>query len=135
MRELAQLFTLVFSEPPYRERWSIEEAAAYLTRFLEMDPSGCFIASDGDAIAGAILGYTYPWRSIPNYFIQELFVERTRRGEGIGRQLVHHVVAQHGKSAGISLIANEESQAARFYESLGLRQHETNRFYFGTVRA
>ena len=72
LRGMAQLFALVFAEPPYREHWSIEEAAAYLTRFLEMDPSSCFVATDGDAIVGAILGYTYPWRSAPNYFIQEL---------------------------------------------------------------
>ena len=134
MVELAQLFTLAFGEPPYRERWTVEAAAAYLTKFLEMDPGSCFIATGGSEIVGAIFGYTYPWRSGVNYFIQELFVHERRRREGIGRQLVRHVVRQHGKSAAVSLIANERSQAARFYESLGLQQHKTYKFYCGMVR-
>lgn len=133
LAELAQLYTAVFSEPPYTERWSIEHATAYLARFMEMDPGGCLAATDGGVIVGAIFGYTYPWQSEPNYSIQELFVRAGRRGDGIGRQLIHHVVRQHGGNMGVALITDERTQAVSFYEGLGLRRHKTNRFYCGTI--
>lgn len=134
LHKLAALFTRVFNEPPYLEHWSIPQAAAYLGRFLDIDPNGCLIAIDDRETVGAIIGYTYSWRSELNYFVQELFVHQGRRKEGIGRRLVHHAILQHGKSATVSLIANERSKAARFYESLGLQQHKTYKFYCGTVR-
>ena len=134
LAELAELFITVFSEPPYTERWSTEQAMAYLARFMGMDPGSCLVAADGELIVGAILGYTYPWQSEPNYAIQELFVREGRRGEGIGKQLVYHVVRQHGGSLGVSLITDETTPAVGFYEGLGLRRHATNRFYCGTVK-
>ena len=66
--------------------------------------------------------------------MQELFVEADRRRSGHGRKLVRHLLDGLGESGtSMSLIANEATPAAAFYQELGLRQHRYYKFYCGTV--
>ena len=58
-----------------------------------------------------------------------------RRRSGHGRRLVRHLLDKIGESkVSMSLIANEATPAAAFYEELGLRQHRYYKFYCGTVK-
>lgn len=136
LEDCARLFREVFAEPPYRESWSAAQALDYLERFWRFDPEHCLLALDGEEVAGAMFGYCYPWRNRVNYYIQELFVRADRRRSGRGRGLIRHLLdSLGGTRASISLIANRTTPAARFYEALGLRQHQRYKFYTGTVRA
>ncbi|MBN1343331.1 MAG: hypothetical protein JXQ73_11660, partial [Phycisphaerae bacterium] len=54
---------------------------------------------------------------------------------GVGSSLIRSAVRQFGPETSVSLIANEASPAARFYESLGLAQHRFYKFYCGQVEA
>jgi ribosomal protein S18 acetylase RimI-like enzyme len=92
------------------------------------------VALEGDDVVGAMFGYCYPWQDRINYYMQELFVEADRRRSGHGRNLVRHLLARLGESdASMSLIANEATPAAAFYQELGLRRHRYYKFYYGTV--
>ena len=130
----ARLFVKVFSEWPYEESWRVAQAYHYLGRFWRFDPGHCLVAVENDNVVGAMFGYSYPWQDRINYYMQELFVEPDRRRSGHGRSLVRHLLDTLGESdASVSLIANEATPAAAFYQELGLRQHRYYKFYCGTV--
>ena len=136
LEDCARLFVEVFAEPPYRESWSASRALAYLDRFYRFDPDHCLLALDGEDVIGALFGYCYPWRDRVNYYIQEFFVRAGRRRSGHGRRLIRHLLdTLEDTEASISLIANEATPAAAFYEELGLRQHRYFKFYAGRVGA
>ena len=126
----------MFAETPYNESWSVPRALDYLDRFWRFDPDHCLLACDGEDVIGAMFGYCYPLRNRINYYIQELFVDSGRRRSGHGRRLVRHLLDTLGDAkVSISLIANEATPAAAFYEELGLRQHRYFKLYVGTANA
>ena len=132
LEDCARLFAEVFAEAPYRESWSVPRALDYLERFWRFDPDHCLLALDGEEVIGALFGYCYPWRDRVNYYVQELFVHADRRRSAHGRGLVRHLLDSLGEAdVSISLIANETTPAAAFYEELGLRQHRYFKFYAG----
>jgi ribosomal protein S18 acetylase RimI-like enzyme len=128
------LFVEVFAEPPYQEEWNFRDARAYLERFWRLSPEECFVAMNNQKIEGALFGYSYPWQGGRNYYVHELFVYKTNRRRGLGRSLIEHAVENSGPGTTVSLIANEQSAAAKFYEKLGLSQHPYYKFYCGRVR-
>jgi ribosomal protein S18 acetylase RimI-like enzyme len=130
----AKLFLSVFAEPPYEEHWEYGEAVEYLGKFLAFDPDNCYVAVADGAAIGMVLGYRYPWRSRTEYHIQELFVACEHRRRGIGRGLVEQVVRGLGGDVLVALVANERTEAARFYEALGITPHPEYRFYCGRLR-
>ena len=135
LRDCARLFVKVFSEWPYEESWSVTQAHHYLSRFWKFDPEHCLLVLEKDDLIGAMFGYCYPWQDRINYYMQELFIESDRRRSGHGRRLVLHLLDKIGESnVSMSLIANEATPAAAFYEELGLRQHRYYKFYCGTVK-
>ena len=134
LEDCARLFVEVFAEPPYRESWSVSRAREYLDRFWRFDPDRCLLTLEGEEVIGALFGYRYPWRDRINYYIQELFVRSDGRRSGHGRRLICHLLdTLEDTEASISLIANEATPAAAFYEELGLRQHRYFKFYAGRV--
>jgi ribosomal protein S18 acetylase RimI-like enzyme len=133
--DCAKLFVGVFAEPPYRERWGHDEALAYLRKFLSFDPRHCYVAVLDGEVIGALFGYRYPWRDRSEYYIQEIFVRRDRRGRGVGTDLMRHAVQRLGGDAVVSLVANEKTKASRFYEKLGITQHPYYKFYSGRVQS
>lgn len=120
------LLQKVYEEPPYNESWSETRAAEYLETFFQMDPKGCFVATDQERILGAIFTYGYPWSTGAILFIQELFVSKQERCKGIGRRLVARAVATKGKDITVALIVREGTAAAEFYEKVGLPK---NKYY------
>ena len=135
LEDCARLYVKVFSEWPYEEAWCITQAHHYLSRFWKFDPEHCLLALDKDDVIGAMFGYCYPWQDRINYYMQELFVDPDQRRSGHGRRLVRHLLDKLGESdVSMSLIANEATPAAAFYEEFGLRQHRYYKFYCGTVK-
>ncbi|MBN1219171.1 MAG: GNAT family N-acetyltransferase [Anaerolineae bacterium] len=134
LKACAALFAEVFAEPPYFELWRVQDACAYLKRFWQISPDECFVATKGSEIEGAIFGYSYPWQNRRNYFVHELYVRQIRRKSGVGRLLLEYAVENAGPGTTVSLIANERTGAAKFYEALGLFQHPYYKFYSGTIQ-
>ena len=135
LTDCVELFCEVYREPPYHETWSGEQAASYLDRFLDMDPNHSFVACDSEGVGGVVIGYTYPWKDGVTYHIQEIFVRASARRKGIAKALVGHAVAslRAERDVSVTLIANQMSPAARFYEHLGLSQHPVYKFYTGRL--
>lgn len=135
LKACAALFAQVFSEPPYNDKWTIEEAYAYLERFFRIDPKNCLVAVQDGNIEGALFGYCYPWQQKKDCCIQELFVRKENRRLGIAKSLVDHLIKQLGPGVAISLVANEKAVASTFYKKFGLSQHQFYKFYYGKIPA
>lgn len=123
----------VYAEPPYQEAWSASKAAGYLAAFFRVDPKGCFVATDQGRIVGCLFSYSYPWSTGAILFIQELFVSRSARRKGVGRELVARAVGTKGKDLNVALIVREGTDAARLYEKLGLSKSRHYVLYSGKV--
>ena len=130
----AELFVEVFSEPPYNEKWSIRDAKAYIKRFWRIEPESCLVAEKDGGTEGVLLGFSYPWQNRKDFTVQELFVRKKARRQGIARALIGCVLEDFPIDTAVSLVVNEKADAAIFYERLGLSQNKQNKFYSGHIR-
>jgi len=127
----AEIFASVYSEPPYNEMWEISDAVAYLERFWNIDPSGCFVARLGEEVVGAIFSFSYPWRRGKSVCIQELFVSFEQRRKGIARRLLQNI--NQGQKVGAWLVSHVESDASKFYEKMGFSLEGPYKFRHGVI--
>ncbi len=108
--------------PIHGHNWEWRKAR-HLDVDAERDPAGIFVAEE----AGAIVGYISTWKDaeagighIPN-----IVVVPERRGQGLGRQLIEHALAEF-RAAGLThakietLVQNAIGQ--HLYPSLGFRE-------------
>ncbi len=131
IEQAAMIFCRAYAAAPYDEHWELPNAAAYLRRFWEIDPEGCFVAEHDGVLAGAVFSFSYPWHSGKLTCIQELFVAETTRKRGVARALMQSV--NGGLGGGAWLVAHNASGAAEFYKRLGFRQDGPYDFYYGTT--
>ncbi|SHO57260.1 GNAT family N-acetyltransferase [Vibrio quintilis] len=107
-----------------READSRENISAYLAR----NPGLSFVACLGNQIVGAVLTGTDGRRG----YLQHLAVDKTQRGQGIGKQLVASCVAALEKQ-GIAkthlFVARENVSARKFYELSGWYPRDEVRMY------
>jgi ribosomal protein S18 acetylase RimI-like enzyme len=129
--ECAKLFRDVYAEEPLQVHWSLERALEYLLRIYHFDPDSCYIAEDKQQIIGAIFGYTFPWSSGTDLFIQELVVKREYRGRDIRESLITHVLDTISEETEVILVANKDSDMARFCERHGILQNTQYVFFSG----
>lgn len=93
-------------------------------------PSRCLLAfdSDGKAVGMALYFYNYStWRAKPGIYLEDLFVQPSERGKGLGKMLLvalaKQVVAMGGGRLDWAVLKwNEPS--IKFYESIGAKAQD-----------
>lgn len=89
---------------------------ATFTGDLEFDPESCFLAFQGETLAGAALCWA-------NGFLKDLCVAESFRRRGLGAALVahalHHFEARGLTSVTLKVESDNPSGAQRLYERLG----------------
>ena len=119
----------------WRELWSqylvfyeatlAEDHADRLWRRI-LDPNdpvrALLAATDGDVVGFVhFLPHPDTWSEKPICYLQDLYVERSRRGQGLGAMLIDAVsafAAEHGWSAVYWQTADDNDRARRLYDSL-----------------
>ena len=98
----------------------------------DFDPSLCFLAWDGDQIAGASLCWTKSHDDADMGWVDELAVRKPWRKHGLGLALLHHsfgVFYQREKlRVGLGVDAQNLTSALRLYEKAGMHS-DPNRQY------
>lgn len=133
LEECATLLAQVYSEPEYDEKWDDKDAYKYLERFHKIEPSGCFVAIENSQLVGAIFSYSYPWQSETLVYIQELYVSPGQRNKGIAKSLLQSVAK--GKTVKAWLVANDNTNAAGFYEKMGFKKDSLYKLNYGQINS
>ena len=92
-----------------------------------------FVARDDGAIVGVSTLAVFPIPTARRAWVEDVIVESSRNGEGIGRQLIDAMVARAGElgCATVDLTSRPSREAAnRLYQRAGFVLRETNVYRF-----
>jgi len=111
--------------PPTREE---------LTSLVNSEASTILIArSNSNAILGAACVSVYRVPTGVRAVIEDVIVDESARGQGIGEALVRSCLEVAGSkgASGVSLTSNPRREAAnRLYQRMGFKKRETNAYYY-----
>ena len=104
-----------------------------LQQIVSWDGNHLLIARDGDRVVGMLTLVTFPIPTGLRAWIEDVVVDESARGQGVGAALTQEAVRQ-ARSLGartVDLTSRPTRQAAnRLYERLGFELRETNAYRF-----
>jgi len=107
----------------------IASARAILRRFAEYPDYRLFVAEQGATIVGSyalLVMHNLGHLGAPSAVVEDVVVEPALQGNGVGKQMLRHALAQ-ARERGcykLALSANmKRDRAHAFYEALGFRRH------------
>lgn len=110
----------------FQDHWGYAEQSydEFVRTAIEIDsydPSLWFLAMDGEAVAGVLMGETLPDRG----WVNDLAVRRPWRGRGLGEALLRHSFGEFYRRGQRIVALGVDSQnltgATRLYERVGMR--------------
>lgn len=108
---------------------TLAQAEAMLAQFARYPNYRLFVACEGDDVVATyalLVMHNLAHGGAPSASAEDVVVTAQRRGQGLGRQLMAHAVAE-AAAAGcykLALSSNARREAAHaFYESLGFQRH------------
>ena len=106
-----------------------------LKQIVSWDGNYLLIARDGDRAVGMLTLVTFPIPTGLRAWIEDVVVDETARGQGVGAALTQEAV-RRARAVGartVDLTSRPTRQAAnRLYERLGFELRETNAYRFAT---
>jgi aminoglycoside 6'-N-acetyltransferase I len=121
LKQCADLFISVFSNPPWNEDWEIESALNRLEDLYDMPRQHSVVAIVEDQIIGFAIGYIERWYQGKSFYLKEMCIDSTRQRSGIGTKIMD-VLSQNLVSQGVNqiyLLTGRDSPASAFYEKCG----------------
>src|SRR6201996_44053 len=106
-----------------------------LRQIVSWDGNYLLIARDGDRVVGMLALVTFPIPTGLRAWIEDVVVDETARGQGVGAALTEEAV-RRARAVGartVDLTSRPTRQAAnRLYERLGFELRETNAYRYAT---
>lgn len=107
--------------------WPLEESGAeYFRKRISEETGECFVADDDGAVVGYVTGHVDagidPTDTLLRCELDNIYVEDTYRGRGVGRQLVSKLDAwckSKGAESIVVVAYSENLDAIEFYKSYG----------------
>lgn len=124
INKLTDLFTKVFAEPPYKEKWDKKLAHKRIELLLTRADGNCLYVEEHNKVIGLIFCQTPIWPDGNHLIIEDLVVHPLHRGKGVGATLVRKI-EDTAKKKGvpvIDLLVNSRAEATLFWERLGYKQ-------------
>jgi aminoglycoside 6'-N-acetyltransferase I len=128
--ECTALYVSVFAEPPWNEEWTPADARRHLEQTCKTPGFVGLVALDGGHIVGVVTGVSRCGATGDYVLLDDMFVDHTVRGQGIGRRLIEELkqrVARQGAIA-LALFTQATSHAADFYRRYGFEEDPNLRF-------
>jgi len=98
----------------------------------DFDPTLCYLAWDGDQLAGASICWPHSHEDRQMGWVEELGVRRPWRKKGLGLALLHHSFAEFYRrekhSVGLGVDAENLTGALRLYERAGMHSDPNRRY-------
>ena len=104
----SDLFCTVFSEPPWNEDVSPEEAQRYFENCFSLASFCGFVAESGGRIVGLAVGFLKPWRKGMEFYLDEFCVAPSFQGKGIGSSLLGEIRARLAEEDVFGAMLNTE---------------------------
>ena len=123
--EMVKLMIKEFSKPPYNDKWTIKSSKESILRSMKIGVA--YVCVDNKKIIGLISITKEPYYE-PIALIDNLIVESSYQGKGIGKLLVKKVEETYRKK-GFSMlytITNKKAPAVKFYKKLGYKEGKGN---------
>nr|WP_320012436.1 GNAT family N-acetyltransferase [uncultured Desulfobulbus sp.] len=119
--ELLGIFIQGYNNPPWNDQWDIDKARVYLKAFIG-DP--CFIgysAYQKELLIGACLGTRRYWWKGDEYYIHEIFIDKSHQRQGIGTSFMNQIQSDllQKNIRTITLLTDRGTPADEFYEKNG----------------
>lgn len=102
------LFCTVFSEPPWNEDVSPEEAQRYFENCFSLASFRGFVAESGGRIVGLAVGFLKPWRKGMEFYLDEFCVAPSFQGKGIGSSLLDEIRTRLAEEGVFGAMLNTE---------------------------
>ncbi len=104
----------------------------------EVNPDYCYLAMDGDEIAGMLLTRMHYWGNREKGYVSTLTVRPNWRGKGIAKALLLHSFAEFkaiGRTgAALDVDASSLTGATKLYEGVGMKVKRTKGTYEKILR-
>ena len=104
----SDLFCTVFSEPPWNEDVSPEEAQRYFENCFSLASFRGFVAESGGRIVGLAAGFLKPWRKGMEFYLDEFCVAPSFQGKGIGSRLLDEICTRLAEEGVFGAMLNTE---------------------------
>lgn len=130
LESCSELYSQVFSGPPWSENWSKEKANERLIHFYKSEGFIGLIA-EKEYVKGFVLGNAEPFLDRNWFYLREMCISKLSQRQGIGTGLIKQlsVTLVDKKVSKIYLATDRNIPAAKFYEKNGFSQEENMGFY------
>lgn len=115
----------------YDADWSEAGAQRYLAKFFRFEPESCLVTEEDDGtVTAAALAFSYERESGLVVFLQELFVDPSKRKQGYGRKLVAFLrEGFQNPKINVTPLVKADTNVLNFYNSLGFEQDKAVTFF------
>jgi len=130
----SELYSQVFSGPPWSEGWNKEKAYERLRHFQKSEGFIGLIA-ENEEIRAFVLGNAEPFLDGYWFYLREMCVSAKCQGQGIGTDLLNKLNEEliNHKVKNIYLATDRNIPAAKFYEKNGFSEETKMGFYYKSV--
>jgi len=129
------LYSRVFSGPPWSENWSKEKALERLAHFYNSE-GFVGLLSENNNVHAFVLGNTEPFVDGDWFYLREMCVDKELQGQGVGSMLLDELkkrlVSLSVKN--IYLATERDFPAASFYEKNDFLPENKMAFYYKELR-
>ncbi len=123
IKRIVSVFIRVFSDEPYKEKWTRKFAEIRMYEAYRNGKGFCFCAEEDGRMAGFIFSQKETWHDGVHLFIEDTGVEKAFRGKGIGTMLVSKLekTAKKKGITSIDFMVDPKSKAAKFWKKCGYK--------------
>lgn len=132
IKNVTKIFLNVYIGPPWNEEWDETRAEAYLRGFINNPSSISYLAYDKDQLIGACIGERKSWWQGDDYYINEIFIDKTFQKKGLGSSFLN-LIQDELKERGIrtiTLLTNKGTSSDNFYKVNGFKDKEALTFKY-----
>ena len=120
IEDFIDIYVKIYSGPPYNETWT-PPGREVLADVLKRSKGYCFRAVEKGRTLGIIMCSVSKWNDGIHLYIDDLAVDPSHEGTGIGNGLVEFAIsrAKSEGMVGVELNALDNSRAFRFWKAVG----------------
>ena len=122
----AKIYTDVFAQAPWNEKWSTDHAFDRLGNFMSNNQSISLVAETQGRVVGFLIGEIEQWQATMHFHLKEICIQPEFQRRGVGRSLCEKLMIllnQVGVTH-IFLITHRRGAAQDFYTALGFSQNQ-----------